>query len=512
MRTSRRLFAGLVSLCSQFRPAALPSLVLIAAIAGLPTRGASAQQAAEPLMTLSGDGVRVVILEQGVGGEVSGEIHLGGHAYPFAGTLEEINGVEIGHGQVTIDGRAVEFTTREPEDDGVVHLTLAGKTYRLGYDAPEAPPQDVPATPIDIPAPDAKPAPQPANVQPLPEKPAALPERLRLNRVAFPDVNMGGVTAYTMLVPEGWRAAGQIEWREHGGVTPHPMPQVDVVAPDGSRFRVVPSLSFVYAEKSAAALAQERQMGIAGPALPGMPPPQDVGRFVAELIARQNPQATDIRILEQKRDQGLEQLMLRMAAANPNPNAPAPTWTAHIVDVTYAEKGVMYRERVRASMAVSAWSETQWMRTMNWGFYISNTIRAPEKQFQGVLPLLQCIAATFAPTDRWFAAEQLALSQMVANAHERNMEEIRRRGQMYSEISDQQMASFKSKMAAGDREQNRTMNRIYETSDFQSPDGSTVKLPIHYKNYYGDGNGNFVMTNSTLDAPGGEFKELKPLE
>lgn len=485
--------------------AILPAAFFPTAIAA----NAGAIQEPEPaLLTLAGDGVRVVIREQGVGGEVSGDVYFGEKRFPFTGSLENINGVEMGRGEMIVDGQPVAFTTREPGDDGVVELSVGGKNYRLMYVPAEEPAEALPA-PRGEPA---QPPREPTAVAGPAVSPAALPDRLKLVRTAFPDINMGGVTAYTMLVPEGWRASGQIEWREHGGVTPHPMPQVDVVGPDGSRFRVVPSMSFVYAEKSEAALAQERQFGRAMPELPGLAPPADVGEFVAAVIARQNPQATDVRLIEQKRDEPAEAMMAKLAAANPNPNAPAPTWTAHVVDVSYTENGAAYREQVRATMAVSPWSPSQWMRTMNWGFYITNEIRAPEKNFEAIRPLLQTFAATFGPTDRWFAAEQLALSQMVANAHERNMEEIRRRGQMYSEISDQQIAAFKSRMASGDREQNRTLNRINETSDFQSPDGSTVKLPIHYKNYYGDGNGNFIMTNSTLDAPGGEFKELKPLE
>ena len=76
-------------------------------------------------------------------------------------------------------------------------------------------------------------------------------------------------------------------------------------------------------------------------------------------------------------------------------------------------------------------------------------------------------------------------------------EAIRRRAQVYNDISDSQIASWKNRMAAEDEMQRRTINTIREVEDYPSHDGGRVKLPSHYEYVYGDGKGNYLLTNTT---------------
>ncbi len=91
------------------------------------------------------------------------------------------------------------------------------------------------------------------------------------------------------------------------------------------------------------------------------------------------------------------------------------------------------------------------------------------------------------------------------------MEEIRRRGQYYSDLSDANYAAWKRSVASSDRQQEARIDAIYEVEPFRDADGLPVKLPIHYQNYYSDGKGNYVMTNSTMDEPGSEWTKLEPM-
>ncbi|MEO7724964.1 MAG: hypothetical protein ABIU29_09835 [Chthoniobacterales bacterium] len=113
---------------------------------------------------------------------------------------------------------------------------------------------------------------------------------------------------------------------------------------------------------------------------------------------------------------------------------------------------------------------------------------------------------------QWFTQQQLLLMEITKQNHIIGMEEIRRRGQYYDQLSDASFAAWKKSQASSDRQQNVRINRIQEGDDFRDSNGLRVKLPIHYKNYYGDGRGNYLMTNSTLDKPDSSWTELEPMK
>lgn len=58
--------------------------------------------------------------------------------------------------------------------------------------------------------------------------------------------------------------------------------------------------------------------------------------------------------------------------------------------------------------------------------------------------------------------------------HVIGMEEIRRRGRYYDEMSDASFAAWKRTQASGDRQQNARINSIYEVEDFRDPNGLPV--------------------------------------
>jgi hypothetical protein len=64
-------------------------------------------------------------------------------------------------------------------------------------------------------------------------------------------------------------------------------------------------------------------------------------------------------------------------------------------------------------------------------------------------------------------------------------------------------------MSAGDKAQRQRVNSIYETDDFRDTNGQTVNLPMHYRHVFSDGNGNYVLSNSS-DRPTGNWSEIQP--
>jgi hypothetical protein len=71
------------------------------------------------------------------------------------------------------------------------------------------------------------------------------------------------------------------------------------------------------------------------------------------------------------------------------------------------------------------------------------------------------------------------------------------------------MQAFREKNAADDEAHRLRINAIGERHDYADKYGTRVNVPIHYKSVFGDGNGNYVLTNKSFQ-PGGEFVELNP--
>ena len=90
------------------------------------------------------------------------------------------------------------------------------------------------------------------------------------------------------------------------------------------------------------------------------------------------------------------------------------------------------------------------------------------------------------------------------------MDEIARRGRQYDQMSTDSFNAWRESVSPSDTAQNDRINSIYEVQDFRDADGLAVKLPIHYQNYYSDGKGNYLMTNSTLVEPGSEWTPIEP--
>ena len=125
---------------------------------------------------------------------------------------------------------------------------------------------------------------------------------------------------------------------------------------------------------------------------------------------------------------------------------------------------------------------------------------------------LDASVASLRTIPEWFTQQQLVLMDITRRNHAIGMEEIRKRGEHYSRMSDESFAAWKRSVAIGDKQQNDRINTIRGVDDFRATDALPVKLPIHYKHYYGDGKGNYLMTNSTLDRPGSEWTPLEPIE
>lgn len=319
-----------------------------------------------------------------------------------------------------------------------------------------------------------------------------LPERMNLKAVSIPDVTMGGVRAATMLVPEGWRFQGHIEWR--GTPAPYAQRSILLTSPDGCEMEFPFVATYQYSSDG----MQEQ----------GLPAPQDPGRWIAWMIA-QRPGVGNVRTLKAERDGRAEQALVQQItrAGGQVIDMDVQSW---VVRSSCDQNGTAMTEEVSFLLQIGRPMQAAGLMTQTWACVFDVACRAPTSRFEALRPVFQMIYRSLRADPRWHARQMEIRTQMLRQQTHDLIETIRQQAAKYNQqLSENELADWKRKNAADDEAHRQRLNAIAETHDYADRDGTRVNVPIHYKSVYGDGQGNYVLTNTSYD-PGGEFRELRP--
>ena len=453
--------------------------------------------------------------------------------------------VETVRGTVKAGDESFDFTSTQREDEDFVIFNTGNKKYRMvmkpdaeqgdnprdakapaARDNPLAGSEQMPVAADRAPVePDRAPiaqdrapvepdlAPIASDRAPAPvtnrtgDRGANVPGEVKLRKVEILDINMGNVPAYTMLVPDGWKVEGHIEWSNDK--TPYPQKKFSVTGPDNSRINFLPAMSFAYSEITDVARQESAAMGMPQviPDRQGVAPPRDLGAWIVSALQQGNQQIRNVRLVEDKRDTATEQAvaeMSRQAGVTVSGEQ-----TIHIITITYDKDGVPFTERLNLSYGKLPPLYTRNINMWSWMLFTNSIVSAPTAKFEQMTPLLYTSVNSLRTVPQWYTQQQELIMQISRNNHQIDMAAIRKRGETYSQISDTQHAAWKKTVASGDSQQNDRINSIYEVSDFKDTDGLGVKLPIHYDNYYSDGKGSYLMTNNASN-PGSDWSKLEP--
>jgi hypothetical protein len=341
-----------------------------------------------------------------------------------------------------------------------------------------------------------------------PSMSAGKPADVKFRHVEFCDIHMDNVVAYTMLVPDGWKAEGHIEWSNQR--TPYPQRKISITAKDNSRIQFLPAMAFNYAEATKVAIDEANSSGfpLLIPRQQGEAPPRKLGEWLISRIAKVDKQAKKLKLVEDVRDKALEEAMAKQSRASGNA---ATTYEVHRIEFTFELDEVPFTQEVNITYCRNPILETRNINMQDWMLFINLNVRAPSADFERMKPMLYASSQSLRPVAKWWTQQQLVIMATTKQNHEIGMEDIKRRGRFYEKLSDDSFAAWKKSQAIDDSKQNDRINTINEVQDFRDPDGLAVKLPIHYKHYYSDGRGNYFMTNES-EAPRGEWKPLEPLK
>lgn len=466
--------------------------VLVAALS------ASLANAAEPVMVFEGDGLTIVVTSVSEDEmTLSGELVRGNDRWPFTGRSTGDGEISTVKGTFRVGNQSFPFTATHTESTGTIKFVTDGAVYNLREKGPAAAPAPAPAKP------DPK---GPADNR----TPVQMPETVGFTTAEFRDIHMGNVVAMTMLVPEGFRTEGHIEWSD--GKTPYPQTRIKVIGPDKSQIAFFPFMSFLYWEATESARQLNAQFGGGVPDRQGTPPPANLGQWMADL-ARQGGEVTNVRLISDERDAQAEAAYAALQRQMPhNPNGPPPATEIHIVKLAYELDGVPFIEETSVSYTKLPPSHTQHMVSYMWTLYVNSSVRAPSAKFAQVRPILYASASSLQPVPRWFTQSQWLIMQHTRNNHEIGMKDIAERAAHYDKLREEDMKAWRKAQEISDKQQDARINMIYEVSNFAGPNGSVKKLPNGFKHYYSNGKGGFLMSNSAEPPKGGEWKPVEPID
>ena len=523
-----------------------------ALLAADPVRSAFAQEAAEAAsppelpVVYEGDGLRVIIetLDQ-ESGRTSGTLVLGELRMPFDAVVKESEsgeGIVVGVAETSagkLDLYAVE------ESATVAVVKLGGRSYRTTLverkatdpapgakpepkDAGGAPPSSSrtpssPSPPAPTAGSGAKPAATPATKPGAAPSPAADPARPRpTGRVVMKlhtltDKGSGGMQSHTVLAPAGWTVEGGAWWPAPAFFRILPSQDIKVTAPDGRMVHVGPSIGatdFLPSDYAASQLGGKRpQEGTASEGYPVLYMPANLDEwktFIADKAIRTAyPKATNVRVervvpipeLTAILQRQLEPIKQQNAAANERSRA-LGVGTFSFSDgavlgasTTFELDGKSW-EQLNVFGVMHTGLDTQVGRQLWWGIEPSVAFLAPAGKLEESLPLLMSISYSVRMTPAWAKMK----SDHMAKMNQIDAKGAADRAQIWAdsnrEVSRIINDGYRERSASSDETHRKFINSIRGVEDYTtSAGGTSVQLPNEYSYVYGNGNGEYILTN-----------------
>jgi len=360
-------------------------------------------------------------------------------------------------------------------------------------------------------------------------------QTLVLTQKKFVDPGDKNFSTHTMLVPKGWSAEGGVWFANPQQFFKIPPSQlIKVVSPEGVGIEVGPTLLASDFRPSQQSLQygvrrpQEMQSDGGMVVLYCPNSLQEWQRHYEEkVIAHESDKSIkNARVLEVfeigELSQALNQLMKPVFDMVEQGNAMNRSMgfeqscgcIALGFHVEYMKDGVQY-ERLHVIASNYNATDSELGRQIYWGTMVNTTYFAPKGRLETEIGNLVTISNSLRMTPEWSKIllksqqdDRRAHMKAAKRIHEINMQTNR-------SIRESQNASWQRQQASNDRSHQRYINSIREV-DVYSQSGQQYELPSSYNHVYGDGTGNFIMTNNALYDPNsdlnvtGSWSNLQP--
>lgn len=334
---------------------------------------------------------------------------------------------------------------------------------------------------------------------------AEVPGTVRLVPVEVPDPALNGMTALSLLVPEGWALEGGVFWR----MDQFPLSVLDLVLydpQDGAAVRFLPPAHYSWQEGGIPGVDPGRLVYGGYLFLP--PPigaPQD---FVQQIVIPQH--FAQVQNLSVAGIESLPAVAAEAARANSAPGLQAQG-ESYRVRLQYEANGQPFEEDVYLTLLFFALGGGAWY----WQPSELYSLRAPRGELDARTPLLRAVAASSSVSHDWFAIN--------TDIHQRQAESILNRmrqlgdlhWQLYQErqgLTDMYHDAWQARQASQGRIHDAYSQHVRGLQAYETPGGERLDLPAGYDHaFLEQRSGTVLLTNETPDARvlrEGDFTEL----
>jgi len=311
------------------------------------------------------------------------------------------------------------------------------------------------------------------------------------------DTERTGIVAYTYLLPEGWKSSNQLKWQGQ-----LPLIELSAQTADGEYMvdRFDPSnLNF-----SAGSNLQPSGVHLGG-AL-------DYLHVLVDGMQRQGI-ATNVQVIDEATKALPLTQMQQSRQSIPFPHTTSePFHETGFMKITFERNG----NQETASLGTSIVGSNNVMKSQmpygnqvferDSGYYtvgptilvISPTESSPVKVKEA-----QLIASSMRITPDWIMYCAKSALQMAQNGLERTREAGQAQIAQFQRDSANRMANFRTQMADKDENTHQFCNYLLDQQDYKDPAGGTVTLPSTYKYAWGNGQGNYWVTDDPTFDPKG---------
>jgi hypothetical protein len=353
-----------------------------------------------------------------------------------------------------------------------------------------------------------------------PQQPANQSDTITMTLHTFTDPGSGNMKSHQILAPKGWKVEGKAFWAPQQYFKILPSQDIKATAPDGTMVHIGPSMMFVDFRPSPHLGMQRPKPGTADGGTPVFYLPDTVEGW-KDLVGRQSillefPNATNIvahepMVLKEHADllerNFLAPMRQQIEQSNQQNRAMGLNSVGYIggsvlaVPVSFELNGQKF-EQISVFAYGFTGSDSDLGRVIWWWVEPSISYRAPAGKLMSSLPLLSTIVNSMRMTPEW----QKMRSDHAMAMLKIDMKGARDRMDIFTKSQREIAAIREQTRAIQDQSQDRShrnfIDAINEVDNFKETGTNTVvKLPMHYRYAYSNGNNEYIMTNNSLYNP-----------
>ncbi len=323
-----------------------------------------------------------------------------------------------------------------------------------------------------------------------------------------------GMATHTMLVPDGWQTEGGAFAGFPGIDRILPSQKITITGPDGSQVRIGPSMAGRDLQLAYQSRTPELTVMDGYPIVYLPDSPQAWKTYFEQKVFphEEDPAISSAGVVSVTRIDELNALLESVSTARRQMSRSTRQmgqqfgiqqnhfWDAVAIGIEYSKNGQTY-EQLHVIALTGVTTQSSAGRDTIWRTEMDYSVSAPQGQLDARLPLLLAVAQSVRTTPDWLRAVERLRRGMARADLETVAMQSQLHGQTMNYISDLSQRGWTSRDGSGNASQNRLVDSIHEEEVYRNGDDQYL-LPGHYDHVYGDGNGNFILTNDSLYDPG----------